>query len=516
MKRAWLPLLLFILLAGLLIPLHLSQIPNADDDAYIHMRIASHLADMGQPYYNPGERVMGSSSSLWTLSLASLYKIFPDRLAVIAVVNALSTAAAAVIYGLIFRRLAGQKVHWAVSIAAGLAVAFLLLNSSTGLMETSLAMLTAGCAVLLFLQHRSAAWLLFGLLPFFRLELAFFSLLFFLYACWVRKDSWVPMLLAGLVGVLPCLLYDLAFFSTLLPFPVAAKSQVYWQSGIDAFGRMMMSIFPWFASKPLLMLGSCLAAVLAPLPGLRRIFHPWNTEEEAEQIIYLFLLSGAGLSAAYLAARTFVFAWYIPLYVLPLAFGLLCLGARRTNLLALAVCAIMILGPCQSAFTTLKYAFFQQPAYPFSGLSARVRKYLQVGQILYQRYPTATLLTSEIGGLGWSFKGHIIDGAGLISPQALRYHPMKVPEQRADGTLGAIPAALIRETRPEIIVSYDVFLEEFLKSDVRAEYTRIQEPRFLEEDQIRSKGALLWETGDLNIFIRKDIAEQTPYPLTAP
>jgi hypothetical protein len=43
---------------------------DLSDDAYIHMRIAHNLLRTGHPYFNPGERVMVTSSPVWTLLLS--------------------------------------------------------------------------------------------------------------------------------------------------------------------------------------------------------------------------------------------------------------------------------------------------------------------------------------------------------------------------------------------------------------------------------------------------------------
>src|ERR1700712_1724280 len=40
------------------------------DDAFIHLRIARNLALTGRAFWNPGERVMATSSPAWTILLA--------------------------------------------------------------------------------------------------------------------------------------------------------------------------------------------------------------------------------------------------------------------------------------------------------------------------------------------------------------------------------------------------------------------------------------------------------------
>ena len=113
-------------------------------------------------------------------------------------------------------------------------------------------------------------------------------------------------------------------------------------------------------------------------------------------------------------------------------------------------------------------------------------------------------MSSEIGGLGYTFKGHIVDAAGLTSPEALRFHPMKIPEERSGGEIGAIPVGFVEEVRPDVIVSYDIFIEAFLRSNIRFDYVRIKKPLFLQDDMAFYSPATFWSSYNLNIFYLKD------------
>jgi hypothetical protein len=137
----------------------------------------------------------------------------------------------------------------------------------------------------------------------------------------------------------------------------------------------------------------------------------------------------------------------------------------------------------------------------------RVQRYLEVGKVLYAVYPNARLLTSEIGGLGYTFKGEIIDGVGLITPRALAYHPMKVPEQRQSGIVGAIPAAFVEKEMPELVVSYSLFVQEFDSSIYREQYTKIAIPSFSTYWESKTGLSDIWGNSELFIYIRNDIAK---------
>jgi hypothetical protein len=114
-------------------------------------------------------------------------------------------------------------------------------------------------------------------------------------------------------------------------------------------------------------------------------------------------------------------------------------------------------------------------------------------------------MSSEIGGLGYTFEGRVIDGVGLISPQALEHHPMRVPEQRSYGFIGAIPAGFVEESSPELIVALDIFVEELLRSEVASSYAVIREPVYIDEDLRFAPSPVVWWSRNLNILIRKDL-----------
>ena len=70
------------------------------------------------------------------------------------------------------------------------------------------------------------------------------------------------------------------------------------------------------------------------------------------------------------------------------------------------------------------------------------------------------MITSEIGGLGWGFcPNRVYDGAGLVSPSNLKYHPMQVPTERSSGGWGAIPVGAVIDARADYIVSMPIFSE---------------------------------------------------------
>jgi hypothetical protein len=91
----------------------------------------------------------------------------------------------------------------------------------------------------------------------------------------------------------------------------------------------------------------------------------------------------------------------------------------------------------------------------------------------------------------------VIDGAGLVSPQAVDYFP--VPEnERLDAAIGAIPRGLVRVYQPDMVITLDFFVANGLLID-----DWFQENYML----IYQQGELTIEHGELLIYARNDFAE---------
>jgi hypothetical protein len=99
-----------------------------------------------------------------------------------------------------------------------------------------------------------------------------------------------------------------------------------------------------------------------------------------------------------------------------------------------------------------------------------VNTYSRIGENLYKFCSTCTLVTSEIGGLGYFFKGGVYDAFGLGDPVVMDFHPMEVPNERQDYGVGAIPPKYVELRDPDFIVSMPVFSFSLRKSSLIAKY----------------------------------------------
>jgi len=124
--------------AGLALAARLAVGPLPIDDAYITFRYARNLAEGLGFAYNPGERVLGTTTPLWTLLLASLHGLTDlDLPRLSLVLSALLDAGTTLLLLCLAGRL-GLGHGWAVLVATLFALNPLSIAYATGGMESSL------------------------------------------------------------------------------------------------------------------------------------------------------------------------------------------------------------------------------------------------------------------------------------------------------------------------------------------------------------------------------------------
>jgi hypothetical protein len=493
----------------------------AYDDAYIHFRVAENFIKYGAPYYNPSDSVMVSSSSGWTLVL-SLFALFVhlteflDIRAWTAVINGLATGLGALVYLPLLYDNPSRSKKTIISITFVVTYLSQVIKPSLGLMETPLSLLLTGLALRGLRNHKPQSMLLFGVLPFFRPELVILSGIAMVYSLLFHNETWKRFSWIGM-GALPFIIFNYAFFGSLIPNTIQAKSVVYdiqyneelvffiskiiddirLLSSIPGYPFILNFIYVFFI---LILLSSSMTGYLYnQLSLLIR-----KAEVKIDIIGTIFGLFGIVLLSGYLVKKVLLFTWYEPLYVIPGLFILCKVLQVIPGNLRIGIAVPLLFTQVIGLVEIILGLIINPALYQDFNETARVRRYLTVGYELYACFPDARLMTSEIGGLGYSFQGQILDGMGLASPQALTYHPLAIPDERSSGMLGAIPVAYIEEEKPEIIVSYNAFIEAFLNSQVLEAYQQHRLPTFNQDDSNRINSEANTFFSELNIFIRKD------------
>lgn len=514
-------LLIFaIILLIYLIPAHIRLSPYAFDDAYIHLRIADNLAHHNAPYYNLGERIMASTSPGWTIFLALLLKVLPFKIEVLSVINALLTVAGAVVITRVLQQLTGQEFSLVKNAFFMLLYVCVLYESSIGLMEIPFTLLIIGLGLSFLADKKGVGFTFLSVAIFFRPEMVFFYIAALVYA--IKRDMALKTIIKfTVIGILPFVVYDLVFFHTLIPNTIIAKSKVYELKPFYTLSIIICSFLPniFFPQFQVAVpIGYKLGYFFIWLIFLTIVFVTTRQKKSIStnnnDRVFLFIMPGALIACFYIFTKAMIFTWYIPLYLLPILLGVTGEFMQKkkkevglvVNIVTIPLLIFAFLYFLQNSLA----AYTNVSIYQNFAAGARVRKYIEVSKELYWKYPDARLLSSEIGGLGWGFKGYIMDGVGLITPQALKYHPMKVPEERSLGMYGSIPTGIVIETRPEIIVSYDVFIEDLIKQSITEEYYHYQEPLFIDQDMKYAREGMIYNSKYLNIFIRKDLGAGIP------
>ena len=482
------------------------------DDAYIHFRIADNLVNEGLPYYNVSEPFKSSSSTLWTIFLGLIKKITrQEYVNVIPYVNAALMVASCRIWQACIENVLNRRLILLELLVFALGYSSICLHNAIGMMESILAVFVLSSSGYFFSRNRpQLGFAILAISVFCRLEFAIFFLCTSVYYClFVSKEKTFKYILIGLISVFPLVLFDLTYYGSIYPLTASAKSIVYDLS----LKQLILNIVPHatWGGKPVV-LTSYLFSILSVVALLRGAFAGLRVKRL--NIIQLFGISSLALISAYVYKTVFLHAWYYPLFQVPLyawLFVVVLGSAKKVNVMALAwlVSLSSFIGFALTVFASFSGKF---QYYPGFGGASRVRRYLEVGSAINKLYPWASLMTSEIGGLGYSYKGYIKDGMGLIQPDCLKYHPMDVPDERSHGAIGAIPAGCVDEYKPEIIVSYDVFIEHFSKSKSASTYNIYRYPVYTKRDSMISKNKKNKVFGSdwLNVYIRKDVDKKLP------
>ena len=479
-----------LLIAGLLVVALLARLVPGErlvDDAYITFRYARNLVEGLGFVYNPGERVLGTTTPLYTLLLAGLALATGSRdfPALALAVNALSGAASVGLLYALGRRFAG---HRAPAVAAALfwAVAPYSVTFAIGGMETDLTVALLLAASYAHVAGRPRAMVVLSALALLaRPDTAILLGLLWLDLALARlwKRQVVGVLREGLIALallLPWLVFGTLYFGSPLTASVAAKSITYQLPPEDGLVRLIQHYStPFFEDAvlgpPWRLIGFAVYLLLCGVGGLRMI----RRDRRVWPLLaypYLYL-------AVFAVANPLLFRWYLspplPFYFLLITTGvwvLACdLGRLLSNLkpfglslrpkpetLKLETIALVILFLfAAAALATTLNAWDLHPDHgpnrpaPEMAWFKLELLYAQAADVvLAHAAPGDTLCAGDIGVLGYRTRMHILDTVGLVTPESTRHYP-------ADPGIYvinyAIPADLVLALDPGYIIILEVY-----------------------------------------------------------
>jgi hypothetical protein len=405
--------------------------PLANEDAYITFRYARNLAAGEGLVYNPGERVFGVSSPLWTLWSAPGVMLGDP----VAWSRLWSVAADIVVLVLVTGLLRRHAGRMAASCFAGFFAAWPFFSAVTvSGMESSfmLALIVVGSV----LAVRGSVWSgpAIAALALCRPEGPAAAIAVALAAR--PRDRWVALGLAAL-GVAALA----AFFGTLVPQSVTAKAAIYGSPGPLGGRHWWEWLLPAMLGRvPAVTEGVhlyLLSVILAPAVVLGAPV-VWQARGTA-----LFPIVAAALAiwAGYAALGVAFFFWYLFVPLAGLAVLAACGLPRIVRGPAVPVSAALLIAGLWTVAMSLYLGRAQNEAIEFGAIADALAR---------RGAPGETVFLEPIGLVGWRNPGlTVIDEVGLVSPEVAR--------RRAAGP--GWYADIVSRRRPDWIVVRREFLE---------------------------------------------------------
>jgi len=372
----------------------------AIDDAWITYRYAENLAEGNGFVYNHGERVLGTSTPLYTLLLAVIH-LFGGYIPVASqVIGFVSTIFVVVITYCLMRRLDSP-------VAGLLASTFLVFApefhtvSAYG-METPLYM---ACIVLAFycyarekLFQATIFCALCFLIRFDGLAVGFAMMV--VYGFHEKRIPWKHLLLF-LVLTLPWLLFSMFYFGSIFPNSFLAKR-------LHDSSHVRTWMIDWLFNEPLLVL-----AVFGAIIGLTR-------KRKVEAALLFWMLCYA---TAFAFSDLYGHKWYRSPLCIPLVI-FAAIGVRRVvpllpissgarKIAAVVLVTVLLIPDLYSTGIKLSDGTYGE-------IPVEDTRYQAVHWIKENVEKDAVIASSGIGHLGYLTGNYILDTAGLVSPQVVQ------------------------------------------------------------------------------------------------
>lgn len=377
-------------------------IPHAAEDAYITFRYARNLVDAHQLVFNPGERVMGFSSPLWTLWSALGYMLTHHP---VAWARASAVIADLVTLGLassLLARHASRAAAWAFAVFFA-AWPYFAGVSVSGMENGVLVTLVLAAAVLAARGHAATGPALAAVALCRPEGLAM--------AAWLALGArWRDRLVALALVATGLGLLTLAFGSP-VPQSVLAKARLYGTpgpvQGLHWWAWLLPFALPATGAtgEGRLLLPGAVILLPAFVAGLPLLWRERATPLARAAAAYLAVWAGyAALGVAY-------FYWYLVVPLVGLAIAA-AVGLPRLlrGRLAWGAAALLVAGSWIPAWP-LYVGRSQNEYFGFGQAASFLRHYARPGD---------AVMLEPIGMVGYEAPVRIVDEVGLVSPAVAR------------------------------------------------------------------------------------------------
>jgi hypothetical protein len=415
------------------------------DDAFITYRYAENLASGEGFVYNPGERVQGTSSPLYTLLLSAVAVACGPS--ILPVASRLISLTADVISLIVLWNLLSSfsgLARFLVCVLFALYPKVVLIGISG--MEASLTVMMMLVALYFYRKGNVySAFLMFSLLFLCRVDSVVWILVCVLWAIWrARKFPLSAAVMAATI-YLPWVLFSHFYFASWVPHSIVGKS-VSWNHLFGAFDplRIILGYLPFRGLQGVPLGFQVLSATLFLLPlipGLVIALH-------RKDILMVFPVFFVLYNLAFSLGRVLMTDWYyLPgylAYFVTFGYTVDWLSMKREcplrgvfwppilNIFVIAVLLVLL------SIGAVRWT--DEPA----GLLLRQNRDLGVWLKEHAR-PDAHVFLEPIGYVGWESKLCIDDYVGLVSPSVVSYR------RRHPGS-DAWFMEYVRDKRPDYLV----------------------------------------------------------------
>jgi hypothetical protein len=414
------PFIALITLALLLRVLWIAYTDFAYEDAFITFRYAQQVAEGNGFVYNPGERVYGTTTPLFTLLITGWLLIPGSEVVVGARLFGLASSIGTLILLLLtLRRTGTMQLQQLLIIALfGLSSKFWIMD--TGGMETPLVIFFISASWYAYV-NRKLGWtgVLCGLLLWTRVDLILWPVALFLIEVFSNGRSGLKIAWPTTLVYLPWVIFATLYFGSPIPHTITAKWVAYTQPNQDPYLSQLFALVKWLnplhLPDQLEVVGILIALSIVGIAT-------WQTSRiiKHKQLailpMFVFLESiRIVLSRATIFSRYFAPTFWAVLILLGLGLGSLVKKLRSSRSLSLF---------WRSFWGLVFLSLFLGLGFRAAGRVRTAQIYRHEGALkpagLWLRQnsdPEARVQLEPLGYIGYYSERAMIDEVGLVTPQ---------------------------------------------------------------------------------------------------
>lgn len=411
---------------------------STTEDFFITLRYAENIANGAGFIYNPNERVLGTTTPLYTLFLALVSWLHLNALFIGKAANILADGVTCYLLARLLTALGKPRTGWLAALLYATASA--PINFSIGGMETGLVTLAGLAAVYAYVQNRPRG-LFVSLAVLFLLRIDGLLLGIILLAAYLWRTKRIPWREVALAAalLLPWILFATLYFGSPIPVSMLAKIQVYTRIRPERLPNLEVFQVQFIKGIPQITLFACF------LVGAVQIIRPRSPFAIMRAPLLWLVLYYITM----LVSKVIAFGWYfvppLPIYYAINTLGLLTLlqafwqiaPLKRAEDQRTPERSLRLLQRSAAGLILLALAM----TWHLRSVARDIEKAqvtedvvrLPIGLWLADHAkPGERALMEPIGYIGYYSRLPILDIVGLVSPEVLPSYQASVPYPLGD------------------------------------------------------------------------------------